>query len=181
MSLKYVSHPQDQNGDDAPVWPVQNARKHSPEAANVACPPARFICLGGPVYLFCHRRILPLYGHHPSTVCKEHQGNRGLSWFTLLISKVSQFGTINGSSHFKNIAPQWETRYDWIHPTLGWQGCRWEKSPLCWHHSFLLSHWSPTAVFMYKSLPKSGDLGEVSKQQIEAEGEGQVQKPTRPQ
>lgn len=122
MSQKYVSYPQDQDGDDAPVWPVQTARKHSIETANVAHPAAKSICLGGPLYLFHHRRILPLYRHHPSVVCKEHQENWGLSSVKFLISKDFQFGTINGSDHFKDIAPPQETRYDWIHPTLGWQG-----------------------------------------------------------
>lgn len=138
MSQKHVSYPQDQNGDDTSVRPVQTARKYSTEAANVAYPTAKFICLRRPLYLFCHGRILPLCGRHPSIVCKEHQGNWGLSCVTILISKGSQFGTLNGSNHFKNTAPQQETRNVWIHPTLGWEGCRWE-SPQPWLQSFLLS------------------------------------------
>lgn len=82
MSQKYLSHLQDQNGGDTTALPVQIARQLCPEAAGVTRPPAVFHGQESPLRLFHNRNILPLYGHHPYIVCKEHSGNRGLSHLT---------------------------------------------------------------------------------------------------
>lgn len=92
----YLSYLQDQNEEDIQGRPVQIARQHCLEAAAVACLPATALSHWSPLLLFCHRSILPWYGHHPYIVCKEYQGNRGLSHLTFLTQiRIFSFGTIN--------------------------------------------------------------------------------------
>lgn len=99
-----ISHLQDQNEQATGGTAVPVARQHCLEAAAIASLPAAALGLQGPLWLLCHGSILPGYGHHPSIVCKEHQGSRGLFLLICLMRFliIFCFETMNEQSSWEH-------------------------------------------------------------------------------
>lgn len=164
-----VGHLQHQNGQDTPDSSVQTSPQHRPEAAAVARLPAPALSHRSPVWLFRRGSVLSRRGHHPYVICKEHQGNRGLSvltWLTQFL-RLFSFAAVNVWGIWVN-----------SHPSFSWLG-QIMTEPL--HGGFIrprprlrtitltLVSW---AILTYKGPGKSESRG-LSKQFIEV-GEGEV-------